>query len=79
MLPIDLIPDFIPIIGLYDDYLALIIAYSGFIVCITGVIFSLKYYEKALQKKDNVDINVITQTVHSAFQFVYNAANNAFG
>lgn len=79
MLPIDLIPDFIPIIGLYDDYLALMIAYFGLILCFVGIIFSMRYYEEPIEKQENVEMNIISKSVYSAFQFVYNAANKTLG
>lgn len=79
ILPIDLIPDVIPLIGLYDNLLASIISYSGLIVCIIGIIFSMRYYEKKIENKESVQMNFITKSVYSAFQFVYDAANNTFG
>eukprot|EP01084_Bolivina_argentea_P211900 360326_1 len=79
-LPIDLIPDIIPLIGLYDNFMASIVSYLGLIVCLIGMILSLRYYEMPIEKVEQEnEMNIVTKTVYSAFQFVYNAANNTFG
>merc|ERR1719400_97455 len=42
-LPIDLIPDCIPCIGQYDNMMAGLCAFIGFIICGIGVYFQLNY------------------------------------
>eukprot|EP01084_Bolivina_argentea_P089306 161162_1 len=82
-LPIDLIPDFIPFIGLYDNYLASFVSYLGLLVCVIAILLSVRYYENiekpSQTTQDTDDLNIVTESVYFAFEFVYNVANNTFG
>ena len=77
-LPIDLIPDIIPFIGLYDNYLATMIAFIGMFVCVIGICLSTIYYEKEPEKIEE-EANIVTKYMYASFSFIYDVANKTFG
>merc|ERR1711997_1173357 len=69
-LPIDLIPDCIPCIGKYDNFLAQMAAFLGFFVCAIGVYLQLQY-----SQSPNSTTSILSKGqnyMHSAEDFVKN-------
>eukprot|EP00483_Globobulimina_turgida_P006007 UN06017 len=69
-LPIDLIPDCIPCIGHYDNMMAGLCAFVGFILCAFGIFFQINY--SASPNSTTSILNKGKNYMHSAEEFMQN-------